>query len=205
MAPTPTARLQTSSCSAARLVWTAGGGCSSRTSTTPPAMRYLNENCKTCERRQKVTPDASSVSDLHAPCCGHVPRIPTHPVPGTVFIDARRTVPGRTGGHLNFVHFPYINIIDGCIYIYVTNGLEQQTRTRIRFDRRPRHRNRLCRIWTAFSSREMLPRVDRIGRYPVARNSTRTSKKAHRRSRQTHEAPFWREPTSYNQPPRAPA
>ena len=51
----------------------------------------------------------------------------------------------------------------------------------------------------------LLPRVDRIGRYPVARNSTRTSESAHRRPRQTHEAPFWREPTSYNQPPRAPA
>ena len=48
----------------------------------------------------------------------------------------------------------------------------------------------------------LLPRVDRIGRYPVARNSTHTSKSAHPRPRQTHEGPFWREPTSYNQPPR---
>ena len=36
----------------------------------------------------------------------------------------------------------------------------------------------------------LLPRVDRIGRHPVARISTLTSKNAHRRPRQTHEAPF---------------
>ena len=49
----PLLGLPTSSCSAARLVWTAGACRRSRTSTTHPAMPFPNENGKTCESRQK--------------------------------------------------------------------------------------------------------------------------------------------------------
>ena len=45
-------------------------------------------------------------------------------------------------------------------------------------------------------------RVDRIGRYPVARHSTRrTSKRSHHRPRQTHEALSWRSQHLITSPP----
>ena len=45
------------------------------TNASIPAMRYLNENCKTCERRQEVTPGAISVAALHAPAHSRVARV----------------------------------------------------------------------------------------------------------------------------------
>ena len=55
-----------------------------------------HESSMICERRAKDTLAASAVPDLHAPCCVHVPRVPTHPVPDLLPLDARQTTPRKT-------------------------------------------------------------------------------------------------------------
>ena len=109
----PLLGLPTSSCSAARLVWTAGACRRSRTSTTHPAMPFPNENGKTCESRQKRSLRIHRVFRCRLAPPTARPRTSEVGSAGPVEADLPSDMQGRDVKRLDI------------IYIYISNDLHQ--------------------------------------------------------------------------------